>query len=329
MRIEVVGFYGWGNTGDEGILRAIMDSLGPGNAYVISTSLPFNLWDHYVKNHLDPRVLEVRSLQDVRTDYDALILGGGKLPFGYGWMQVLNALSREKPVMNYGVGYRFDQVYSERLKPLYRDFLSHFQAITVRDPESFSFLESIGVQSSFYLSMCPAINLEELLVPSCPEGKIVVCPRYEDNPVNNLPQTEWIVDHLKDDRPSDIILVPFAPRNMEEVDVDLALCKEISRRLGGVEIFYTDGFSPRKVKYLISKSSHVISARYHGLLWASAHGIPFEAPTPTLNVHPKLRGFLEMHSRYGSEGLKRGETRNRLAFERMMKVDRMVVKEDG
>ena len=303
----ITGFYGWGNAGDEGILQAIMDELGD-NEYLVSTTLPFTMLDEYQRRIM---VTEVRNVNDTRIDYDAYLLGGGGLGWGFGWQQALSAFSARKPCMNYAVGYG-----KPKLARLYRAFLEQFNAVTVRDEDSQFFLEALGVHTT--LTMCPAINLKEEKF-ECAKNMIAVCPRYEDsdafgNPGDNTPQIEWIVSRLKDEG-DEVLLIPFSARDVEGNLRDLAVCYGIAQKLKGATILPIDGYSPRKIKYAISHSKLVISGgRYHALVWAAAHNIPYDLfPTTKLT---KAQQFVAMHKKYGDK-LKEMERRNVEIFKRL------------
>ena len=318
MRILIANFCGWANLGDEGILQAIMDELGE-NEYSVATTLPFNLLSNYHRRF--PNLRDVRQIDDIRTDFDAYLLGGGKLGWGYGWRQALAVFSANLPSMNYGVAYEKDPLlYQPKLNKLYAEFLRQFNAVTVRDQESFNIMKELVVKST--QTMCPAINLKEEKC-SCPENMIVVCPRYEDsdqfgNSGDNKPQVDWIVNRLKGQE-EEVLLIPFAPKNMEGVPVDLALCREIASKLKGATILPTDGYNPRQVKYAISKSKLVISGgRYHALVWAIAHNKPYEVCPSALANYPRMQSIMKMHQIYGDK-LKEMEKENVKIFKKTIK----------
>ena len=318
MRILIAGFGGWNNCGDEAILQAIMDELG-NHDYIVSTTLPFQFLPSYCVKI--PNLIDARQIYDIRTDVDAYLLGGGKLNWGYGWRQALAMFSANVPSMNYAVAYgKHPSLYHSKLNRLYAEFLSQFNAVTVRDQDSFDLLSELGVQST--LTMCPAINLKEEKI-DCPEGMIAVCPRYEDsdqmgNPGNNQPQIDWIVNRLKG-LEDEVLLIPFAPKDMEGKPVDLALCREISTRLKGAPILSVD-FNPRQVKYAISKSRLVISGgRYHAVLWAIAHNVPYEV-SPTQS-YKRITALISTHQKYGDK-LKEMEKANVNIFRKIMNGDK-------
>ena len=310
VHICISGYYGMGNNGDEGVLLAIMDELGWENEYTVISPLPFNMCDSY-KKHI-PFAEDLRTQFDQRTDYDIYLLGGGNLNFGYSWQQVLQAFASDKPCMNYAVEYKKDLFYNPKLHTVYKSFLEHFGAITVRDKHSQNLLREVGVES--VLTGCPALNLKERKI-NIAENMVVVCPRYEDfNVGDNTNQIEWFVNRLQDMK-DEVLLIPFCPTDLEGQLRDLAVCKEIAVRLKGARILNVDGYSPREVKYAISRSKKVISGgRYHAVMWAMAHNVPFEVYPQGLVNYPKIQGLIEMYQEYGVDKLKEMERKNVQVF---------------
>lgn len=318
MRIEICGFYGFGNVGDEAILQSIMDDLG-NNEYIISTSLPYNLgaWENY--SSITGK--EIRLHEDMRTDFDAYILGGGELNWGYGWRQCLSIFSGNKPCMNYATSYNRKWYYSTRLHKLYYEFLKNFDAITVRDKYSLDLLNEVSGKLNAVLTFDPSINLREKNFENsdCPKDKVVVFPRYEDIS-SNQPQLEWFLRELKDVS-NDVILVACAPRNIDGYPVDLELCQHLKDRLPGSQIIHVSPFEPRKVKYLVGQSRIVYSGgRYHPLIFAIAHDVPFKI-SPTASSYPKVQFITDMHQKFGRNGLiKLAELNKKIFFDMMKKV---------
>ena len=137
---------------------------------------------------------------------------------------------------------------------------------------------------------------------------IAVCPRYEDNG-DNEPQINWLTRRLEG-LGDEVLLIPFSPHDIQGHRIDLELCSEITKKIPGSRILKVDGYSPRKVKYALSKSKLVISGgRYHALIWAASHNIPFEVSPTGIENYPKIGAFIEMHKKH--ENLKELERRNK------------------
>lgn len=290
---------GWSNAGDEGILQATIEQLGPSHEYIVSTSLPFTLWDDYNKR-VNLFVDDIRQINDIRTDFDLYLLGGGSLNWGFAWRQLIACFVKGVKTMNYAVDYRTDELYSDRVLGIYHEVLKRFSAITVRSLSTSRLLTS-KLNVPCILSMCPSYSLKEEKF-DCPEDRIAVCPRHEDFPISNDGQINYIIKRLKLEkaRPSDVLLIPFCSVDVTGKKIDLVVCEEIKKRFGGT-ILNVSGYEPKKIKYAISKSRKVISGgRYHSLVWAKAHGVPFEVYDVN---QKKCTSFLEMCEYYDSEEL--------------------------
>lgn len=320
MRVGIVGQFGHANVGDEGILQAIMDSLGAEHEFVVATNLPFNMTDEYTRRV--PNASDIRTLEDSRTDLDACIYGGGKVDWGFGWDYFIRVFAEDIPTMAYGIAVRTDQTLKHsRLYSLYGEFFRRFDVVTVRDIASEELLKPLHFSLNPQLTGCPAINLKEEKT-LCPQGAVAVCPRYGDynekGEVDNNPQVDWIVKRLADVPRNEIMLIPFHPQDLEGHHRDMELCITINKRLGGgCYTFPCDGYNARKVKYAISRSKLVISGgRYHAIVWAMAHGIPCEI-TPTVGepARSKLEGIKRMLEIYGRPALLEMEKENKRCFE--------------
>lgn len=314
MRIEICGFYGFGNVGDESILQSIIDDLGDKNEYIISTSLPYNMvaWGNYSK--IIGR--EIRLHEDMRTDFDAYILGGGELNWGYGWRQCLSIFSKNVPCMNYAVGYNKKWYYSNRLHSLYYEFLKNFNVITVRDEQSSNLLKEISPNLNPILTFDPSINLKEKKF-DCQKNKILAFPRYEDGNVSNQHQLDWFLHELKHVS-NDVILVACAPRNIDGYPIDLELCQYLKDRLPGSQITNVSPFEPRKMKYLVSQSKIIYSGgRYHPLIFAIAHNIPFKI-SPTANSYSKVQSVIDTYQKFGRDILIKLAEQNKKIFLEMI-----------
>src|SRR3972149_7331445 len=325
MRICICGFYGWSNSGDEAILQSIMDELGLENEYIIWTSLPYcnTNWNNYYKILKDKgyNIVEIRSHEDLRTDFDCYLLGGGELNWGYSWRQCLSVFASGKPCMNYAVSYNRRWYYSTKLHKLYYEFLKNFDVITVRDEYSLNLLNEVSAglgNLNIILTFDPAMNLKEQRFEDCPVGKIAVFPRFEDV-VPNQPQLDWLMQKLKNVS-NDAILIACAPKNIDGYPVDLELCQYLKDRLPGSQIINISPFEPRKVKYLVSQSRIVYSGgRYHPLIFAIAHDIPFKI-TPTANSYTKVQFVKDMYRKFGRDGLiKLAELNKKIFFDMIKK----------
>lgn len=333
MKICITGFFGWGNVGDEAILLSIMDELGRDNEYIISTSLPYcnNNWGNYhnILKNKGYNIVEVRGHEDLRTDFDVYILGGGELNWGYAWRQCLSVFASRLDesgikCMNYAVGYNRKWYYNKKLHGLYYSFLKNFDKITVRDFGSLELLKEIKLSNvvmepdNITLTFDSSILLKERKFYDCPTGKVLVFPRYEDYGMgSNNDQIEWLVNELKDVN-EDVVIVACAPKNIEGVNIDMKLCIELNGRLKNSLVIEMSPFEPEKLKYLIGQSNMVYSGgRYHPLVFAISEEIPFKTYPGGL-LYAKNVGLIGMYTEYGKDGLIELTKKNKEIFFEMI-----------
>ncbi|MGE4054111.1 MAG: polysaccharide pyruvyl transferase family protein [Vicinamibacterales bacterium] len=119
MLVGVVGYYGYGNLGDEWFLRTWREVLG----------------DHAEVQALHPT-------DDVSL-YDALVIGGGDLLTGAVNNHYWRPEMLTRPLWIYGVGAAHSLA---REAETYRRFCTAARSVTVRDERSRAALEAIGVQ---------------------------------------------------------------------------------------------------------------------------------------------------------------------------------------
>jgi len=287
-----------------------MEQLG-NHEYIISTSLPYS--QQAFQNYSKITGKEIRLHEDMRTDFDAYILGGGDLNWGYGWRQCLSIFSKNVPCMNYAVGYNKKWYYNEKFNKLYYEFLKNFNCVTVRDESSLNLLRELNstinkdnselnYELNPILTFDPAILLKEEKFDNCPKNKIVVFPRYEDDNLSDKPQIDWLVNELKDVA-SEVVLVACAPKNLEGIDIDLNLCKQLKDKLKDSSIIDISPFEPRKLKYLISQSKIVYSGgRYHPVIFAISHNIPFKSSSSS-SLYSKNLSLIDMYNKFGRDML--------------------------
>ncbi|MEM1544798.1 MAG: polysaccharide pyruvyl transferase family protein [Candidatus Bathyarchaeia archaeon] len=289
MRIAISGHYGWGNTGDEAILQSIMDALGYEKQYLIYTCLPSIYHKKY--KELLGNIEDIRPIYDGRLDFDICIFTGDTLRHGLSF--VLHALINNKPNILYGIGgYEF--IANQKIKNIMIELIKAINEVTVRDEELYNHLLNLGAKATLVAD--PALTLHER--PTyCPSDFIAVCPRYYDEQTNII-EAHKIIDRLRKTN-DEILLIPFHPYDVEGNKRDILLCEEIAKHVANATILQTDGYHPREVKYVISKSKMVISGgRYHAILWAIAHNKPFEILTPTFDR--KINSLVEMYKKYGA-----------------------------
>jgi len=125
-KIGLVGFFGWGNFGDELFVETYKQALGPS-------------FDLSVIHDLIEKPYFSRSIDDVVADYDAFIIGGGDLLIprylsGLYWRTEYLA----KPVFVHSVGVPASSGHKREVVRHMREFLCHanVRRVAARDEES-------------------------------------------------------------------------------------------------------------------------------------------------------------------------------------------------
>lgn len=309
MKIVLSGFYGLGNTGDEAILKAIVDNLrseldNPDiTVFSLSpeeTAKQYNVktvyrgWRHGNKE-------KVRALRKA----DLLISGGGGLlqdtyptkflfgPLPYYLLIVFLAKLCGTKVMFFSQG--IGPVTSRWGKFLMRLFANLADFVTVRDQYSKDYLHSLKVtrpETVVTADIVFAFKPDEDNVAYASLGLtgderlVAVAPRpwfdHEDEYIEKL---AWVLDELIEQRGVLPVFVPMEPPYDTNVSKKvLAKMKHASKtKLLG------ESFSPNEFYNFISKTELVIALRLHALIFGALSTVPHIG----LSYDQKVESFLK------------------------------------
>lgn len=315
--ISILGYYGYGNTGDEAILESIILLL---NKYLPCEFIVFTENPEVVSN--THNVLAVYSsrhkifknfLQIIQTlsKSDMFIYGGGNI-LGGGYRQTFSWISKillakilGKPTVIYAVGVAPD--FHKKLKIFKRTILNGtVDIISVRDEDSKKKLENMGIKK-VYLTADPALCLEpvgslrvqEIL---CKEGITIggrhpligICLRgtYTDqlfpekNEYVQFKKTlSLVVDQLITNLDAEVVFIP-----MRYTPPDNKIAFEILGMIPHKEKIkiIADRYTPQEVMGILGKMDMVIGMRLHSLILAAAMSVPMGG----IVYHPKVKNFL-------------------------------------
>lgn len=279
-RIVISGYYGFGNTGDEAVLSGIIATLSEttdSQITVLSADPEQTVADH-------PGVSSVHrynlpQLVHVVRNADLVISGGGSL---------LQDVTSARSVRYYLLVLRLAQffrrktmIYAQGIGPLIRPgtrrsvarVLNRVNAITVRDDDSKSLLESIGIDRvPIIQSADPAFLVKPDLETADRvitehglnrDSFIAVALRpWQDT-------DEWVgnvsagLRLVSEELNVPIVLVPM--QECEDLKLSQAVDGIVLENLGSV----------RTVKGVISHSGLVVAMRLHALIFAASEGVPF------------------------------------------------------
>ncbi|SHF77801.1 polysaccharide pyruvyl transferase CsaB [Caldanaerobius fijiensis DSM 17918] len=301
MRVVISGYYGFGNTGDEAILRAIVNSMKSErpdlDIIVLSNNPAETAKMHDVKaiNRMD-----IRSIWTTLSHSDMLISGGGGLlqdvtsfrNILYYSGIIYMAWLLKKPIMYYANGVGPINIGFNRL--LVRNISNKAQVITVRDLLSKRQLDEIGVKTDVFITADPAFLLK------VPED-INVEDIYEKEgiPLNNKilgisirkwKNFDYVKEALKDFvnkvRNIEDFNIVFLPMQKNE---DLRACEEISRDLERSYVI-KGNYDVYEVLGIVSKFDYMIGMRLHAMIFSVLNGVPVIG----ISYDPKIDNFFNI-----------------------------------
>lgn len=278
-KIGLVGYFGWGNFGDELFLEVHRQHL-EGD------------YDLFVANDLLEEPYFSRPVADLADESDAFIIGGGDLinPLrvsGLYWDMDFLA----KPVFIFGIGVPKQPF--ERVKVLdhYRRFTRHpnCKLVVARDQESYDWLKKnleLGDKLQWYPD--PVCTLRKPAPAQIKAGEKVlgVTMREHRSLSEDMSPLRNMIDTAKGMGYS-IKHIVLANQSLGKADLGRA--KLIAQ--GDEEIVYTEDL--HEMCREISSCSMLASIKFHGMVVATMYGIP----TIAMSVTPKNRNFLRMIER--------------------------------
>ncbi len=279
----VAGYYGYGNAGDEAILRAVAENVG--RPLTVLSAKPLST--RYscacdAVNRFDPfavsRAMKRSSL---------LIFGGGSLlqnkTSTKSLLYYLSLISRAKrlgcAVMIYGNG--IGPVYGDKNIRKVRDALISADAVTLRDAETVEKAVRIGVpREKLKTSYDPAV----LLGPAPRELERHAVERF-------APEGKYVtvaLRRLKKRAASDVLCKAFAKvyettglgvavtamDKRRDAAVCASLTKKLSRFIPKEKLRLVSGISYSEASAVIAGSEAVYSMRLHALIFAVCRGVP-------------------------------------------------------
>lgn len=320
-KILIAGYYGFGNVGDEAILRAILTGLRRQRKdieFIVISGNPENTIADFNVHSIDWK--DVEALLSAAKESDLIILGGGGLFQDYWGVPENTALTAshwgisyysamgmlailyQKPFMIYSVGV--GPVLSEEGKQLTHWTFDIASACTVRDPESRDLLVSLGVpEEKVVIAPDPVLTLELEVVAAAeilrthgidPESPplLAVCIR---NWGEGEGADQWkrelaaALDDFLQSHDVQIIFIPFQiGSHTLENDHSVAL-DVVSMMVKQDKVcLFSEAYSPAVVGGLISHCHLVVGMRLHSLIFAANA----EVPAIALVYDPKVGNFM-------------------------------------
>jgi len=286
-KIIISGYYGFGNTGDEAILSAMVSALKSsisGAEIVVLSQDTLNTSSNY-----DVRAIVRKNpllLARELINADLFISGGGGLiqdVTGVSTIQyylglVLIAKLMRKKVMYYAQG--IGPINTEEGR-WYTRFISNMvDLITVRDDESKEELRKIGIlKTPIIVTADPVLALEsasrerieEILRSEGIEEektRIAVSIRPWKASVDYLSIFAECADRLKKELNAQIVLIPF------QKSQDLDVCEKVKALMKEPAVLLQGDYRPEELQGLLGSVDLVIGMRLHSLIFAATQYVP-------------------------------------------------------
>jgi len=313
-RILITGSYGQGNTGDEAILTAILDQLRrrmPDARLVVVAGDT-----ETIRRQFGVETVwwgDWAGIAQAVRQSDMVIQGGGGIFFDYSGFHAWNLFENgapdlahyggfsllanlyHKPFMVYGVGV--GPLTTDAGREMVKVAHSLADKITVRDVESKSSLEELGIESNgIEVTADPAFSMRpadegrarEILSEQgidCARPVIAVTARPWDYEIT---QSEWehslagAISELAHSKQAQILMVPF------HKGYDDGPLSRIREQLTASEVFVLGNrYAPNEIAGVIGACDLLIGMRLHSILFAILTGTPAVA----LAYDPKVRSL--------------------------------------
>ena len=301
-RVLLSGYYGFDNSGDDAILRAIVKDLREQDqdiSIVVLSNNPRKTEEIY-------RVKAVNrfSLRDIVREIratDLFISGGGSLlqditsnrSLWYYLMTMQLAIFFKKPFMVYANG--IGPINNRINRRLTRHILNKADFITLRDEDSRAFVQELGVKNKnilvtsdpvFTLEASSRTRVEEIFsqegIPR--DRKLIgISIRPWENDQGLMEALKELIDFIGKNYDVNIVLIPMHHPE------DLEMSEELLG-LGDFVYVLRQQYSVEDIMGLIRELELILAMRLHALIYAASQRVPIVG----LIYDPKLSGLIKI-----------------------------------
>jgi polysaccharide pyruvyl transferase CsaB len=298
-KLLLSGYYGFGNLGDEAILASTIEEIGrkaPSVEVLVLSANPCETSrSHGVKAFNRMSIREVLSAMKAA---DLVVFGGGSLlqdstsfrSLAYYLSIIFLAKALAKPLVVYANG--IGPLHSALGKRLTRAALLTANKITLRDPESLTVLDELGVAArarvtadpAFLLTAAPTDRVRDILSAHSldPKEKLVwlaLRGGQESSFYGGLPP---VIEFLRSEGFRPGLLV------MQERDREISeWVNAVLQSEGGCPLPLVKDLSPREALGLLREGEFCFGMRLHTLILSAHAGVPFIG----VEIDPKIGAF--------------------------------------
>ncbi|WAM33360.1 polysaccharide pyruvyl transferase CsaB [Caldicellulosiruptor morganii] len=305
--IVISGYYGQLNTGDEAILRVLVDKL---KEYERKSNSSLNIVVLSSRPELTAKLYNVEAVNRKKIPSvikaikrcDIFISGGGSLfqnetsnrSLYYYLFQIFLAKLFGKKVFIFSQGIGPIKRWYNLL--LFKHVIKLADYITVRDYDSFDFLHKLKIGKKVELSADPAF----LLNPCCDAKVKKLLDEYKidfGKKTIGIIVRKWkkekdmtdkiakIADVLIENEGYNVVFIPFQGK------WDIIKIDEIVSKMKNKPYVLSDKLSPYELLGIFKKLDLVVGMRLHALVFAAKMGVKFIG----ISYDPKIDSFLKIY----------------------------------
>ncbi|WP_066495986.1 polysaccharide pyruvyl transferase CsaB [Abyssisolibacter fermentans] len=299
-KILISGYYGFKNSGDDAILKAIVNEFKKIDNTLELTVLskdPQNTTELYGIRAVDR--FSINSIFREIKNSDLLISGGGSLiqditstkSILYYLSLLKLAKLMNKPVMVYANG--IGPIIKGVNRMLSKNVLNTVDMITLRDYDSLNTLKDLNVKNNnIHVTADPVYALKEVddnrinqilkLEGIDRSKKIIGLSLRKWKNYNNAEEFAKTVDYINDNYDVEVLLIPM------HFPIDLSFCKDIKNHTKTKCYILEHEYSVEEIMGIIKKLELIIAMRLHSLIYAATQTTPMIA----VAYDPKVEGFM-------------------------------------
>lgn len=276
-RIGLIGYFGWGNFGDELFVKVHRQRLG-------------DTFDLDVTHDLLEAPYYSRPVSEVAEEFDGFLLGGGDLLNPLRVSELYwNMDYLRKPVFVHGLGVPNQPFRRDGVIEHYRRFLGHenCKVVIARDVESHNWLkENLDLGDKLHWYPDPVCAMDKPAPTPSKDKVLGVVMREHRSLDQEMGPVRALIDQAKEQgyKIKHLVLA-----SMSLGQADLSRAQLIAE--SGEEIVQSEDLD--ELCQAVSACSHLASIKFHGLVVATMYGVPSIA----MSVTPKNRNFLRMIER--------------------------------
>ncbi|MDF2839796.1 MAG: csaB [Clostridia bacterium] len=300
-KVVILGYYGFGNSGDEAILTTIVRDLRKADPNIHITVMSQNP-DATSREHQVKAIGRMNIFQIIRNikGCDLFVSGGGSLlqditstrSLYYYLFIIRMALFFGRKVILYanGIGPINHESNREQVKKV----IDRVNVITLREEDSWKLLKDIGIKSPYIqVTADPVLTYES--ADNCrieaifkqenipmDQGLVGINIRKWKHSVNLEEEVARAADFIFEQQGLRSVFIPM----FEE---DLQISQQIASRMKHPAYVLQKQYKPDELIGIIGRMKLIIAMRLHTLIYASINSIPMIG----LVYDPKVVGYLE------------------------------------